>query len=56
MLVLCPKPPLQMFLETSAQLWWGGVEKTLTHLFDMVSKCCQNFGDNAVGMNADGPD
>lgn len=53
---LCPKPSLQMFLESSAQLWWGGVEKTLTHLFDVVSKCCQNFGDSAVRINADRPD
>lgn len=53
---LCPKPSLQMFLESSAQLWWGGVEKTLTHLFDVVSKCCQNFGDSAVRTNADRPD
>lgn len=34
---LCPKTPLQMFLESTAQLWWAGVEKPLTRLFEMVT-------------------
>lgn len=45
---LCPELSLQMlFLESTAQLWWGGAEKALTHLSEKVTE------DNAGRTTAD---